>query len=380
MDDWRGWDFVNDDNDPRDGNGHGSHVAGTIGARGNNTTGITGVAPQVSLVMAQACDGAGSCPSADVADAFMYVADLGVRIANVSLGGITFNQAQFDAIAANPDTLYVAAAGNSNTDVDSVAYYPCGYDLANILCVAATDADDSRASFSNFGATRVDLSAPGVNTLSTYQSFTTRFADDFEGGFASWVTGGTNNTWAIDTCLTGALNCLIDSPGSQYPNNTNAWAQTAANIDVATDVTECSVEYSLALEMLSGDALWLEASTNQTNWVALAGWTGSTGGLSFPFSTPIDESVGSPIYLRYRLASNGSGQADGGYIDSVEVRCVDTTATAYQFLSGTSMAAPHVAGTAALLQAVKPGITAAQMKTILMDTVDPIVGLTGTSI
>ncbi len=380
IDDWRGWDFVNDDNDPRDGNGHGSHVAGTIGARGNNTTGISGVAPRVSLVMAQACNGAGSCPSADVADAFMYVADLGVRIANVSLGGTTFNQAQFDAIAANPDTLYVVAAGNSNTDVDSVSHYPCAYDLANILCVSATDPDDSRASFSNFGATRVDLSAPGVNTLSTYPSFTTRFIDDFEGGFASWVTGGTNNTWAIDTCLTGALNCLVDSPGSQYANNTNAWAQTVANIDVATDVTECSVEYSLALDMQSGDALWLEASTNQTNWVALAGWTGSTGGLFFPFSTPIDDSVGSPIYLRYRLASNGSGRADGAYIDSVEVRCVDTTATTYRFLNGTSMATPHVAGTAALLQAVKPGITAAQMKTILMDTVDPIVGLTGTSV
>ena len=380
VDDWRGWDFVNNDNDPRDGHGHGSHVAGTIGARGNNATGIAGVAPQVSMVMAQACDGAGSCASADVTDALMYVADLGVRIANVSFGGGAFSQAQFDAIASNPDTLYVMAAGNSNTNVDSVAYYPCAYDLANILCVSATDADDSRAPFSNYGAARVDLSAPGVNTLSTYPSFTTRFADDFEGGLASWVAGGTNTTWAIDSCLTGALNCLIDSPGSEYQNNTDAWVQTVASIDVATDVTECSVEYSLAMETLSGDALWLEASTNQTDWVALAGWTGSTGGLSFPFNTPIDDSVGSPIYLRYRLASDASGRADGGYIDSIEVRCVDTTATTYRFLSGTSMAAPHVAGTAALLQAVKPGITAAQMKTILMYTVDPIVGLAGTSI
>lgn len=175
------------------------------------------------------------------------------------------------------------------------------------------------------------------------------------------------------------MNCLIDSPGSLYANNTNAWVQTVANIDVAMDVTECSVLYSLALEMQSGDALWLEASTDQTNWVALAGWTRSTGGLFFPFSTPIVDSVGSPIYLRYRLASDGSGRADGGYLDSVEVRCVDTTATTYQFLSGTSMAAPHVAGTAALLQAVQPNITAAQMKTILMDTVDPIVGLAGAS-
>ncbi|HUP14446.1 MAG TPA: S8 family serine peptidase [Acidimicrobiia bacterium] len=380
VDDWRGWDFVNDDNDPRDGNGHGSHVAGTIGARGNNTTGITGVAPQVSLVMAQACDAAGSCPSSAVADALMYVAGLGVRIANVSLGGTTFSQAQFDAIAANPDTLYVVAAGNSNTDVDSVAFYPCAYDLSNILCVSATDANDSRASFSNFGASGVDLSAPGVNTLSTYPSFTTRFSDAFEGGFAAWVTGGTNNTWAIDSCPTGAVNCLVDSPGSQYQNNTNSWAQTVASIDVATGVAECSVLYSLALEMQSGDALWLEVSTNQTNWVALVGWTGSTGGSFFPFRTPIDASVGSPIYLRYRLFSDGSGRADGAYIDSVEVRCVDTTTTTYRFLSGTSMAAPHVAGTAALLQAVRPGITAAQMRTILMDTVDPIVGLTGTSV
>jgi subtilisin family serine protease len=379
IDDWRGWDFVNDDNDPRDASGHGSHVAGTIGARGNNTTGVTGVAPQVAMVMAQACDRSG-CPTAAIVDAFMYVAGLGARIANASLGGTELSAAERDAIAANPNTLYVVAAGNSASDVDADPHYPCAYDLANILCVSATDADDELASFSNFGATHVDVSAPGVNTLSTNPSFTTRFSDDFESGFGSWITGGTNNSWGIDVCTVGGLHCLIDSPGGLYANDTDSWAQTVASIDVSTDVTECSVDYPLGLEMDSSDGLFVEASTDQAGWTILDAWTGSTLGSFLRISTPVDGSIGSPIFLRYRLLSDDTVPDDGAYILSVDVRCVDTTSTTYEFLSGTSMAAPHVTGTAALLQAVDPTITAAEMKVVLMDTVDSIAGLSGTSV
>ena len=192
IDDWRGWDFVSNDNDPLDAVGHGTHVAGAIGARGNNATGVSGVSPQVSLVVAQACGLAG-CPTAALVDAYMYVGDLGAPIANVSISGHGYTQAEYDAIASNPDTLYVVAAGNETANNDTTPSYPCAYNLANILCVAATDSDDALAGFSNYGATSVDLAAPGVDIYSTYaipSSYTTRFSDDFESGSGSWLLGG----------------------------------------------------------------------------------------------------------------------------------------------------------------------------------------------
>ncbi len=280
IDDWRGWNFLDGDNDPRDFNGHGSHVAGTIGARGNNASGITGVSQQVSMVMAKACDSSG-CPLAAVIDGYMYVADLGARIANASLSGTIVSQSEHDAIAANPGTLYVVAAGNDGVNNDSTPSYPCAYDLANILCVAATDSTDALAGFSNFGATSVDLAAPGVNIFSTVP-FTTRFFDDFESGGAAWSSGGVNNTWDIIECTAGGLHCWTDSPPlfAPYVNNTNSWIQTVSNIDVSTGVEECQVIYPLVLATQFGiDGLWIEASTNQTDWSVLVAWTGSTGGV-----------------------------------------------------------------------------------------------------
>jgi subtilisin family serine protease len=162
-----GWDFVEGDGDPTDANGHGTHVAGTIAAAANGT-GVVGVAPEAHVIPLRVLDASGSGWGSDVAAAFAWAGDHGVRVVNASLGADGITRAERDAIQNHPNTLYVVAAGNDGANVDSTPQYPCAYAQANVLCVGATDANDAKASFSNYGATNVDLFAPGTKVVSTY--------------------------------------------------------------------------------------------------------------------------------------------------------------------------------------------------------------------
>ncbi len=164
-----GWDWVDGDGDPSDGYGHGTHVAGIVAAAGDNGLGISGVAPDAKVLPLRVLDDTGWGTSSDIAAAFAYAGDHGVRIVNASLGG-RHSQAVEDAVAAHPGTLYVVAAGNSsaNDDDSSQASYPCALPEANLICVGASDESDQPADFSNYGAHSVDLFAPGVDILSSY--------------------------------------------------------------------------------------------------------------------------------------------------------------------------------------------------------------------
>jgi subtilisin family serine protease len=169
VDDIRGWDFANDDNDPLDDAGHGTHVAGTIGAVGDNGIGVTGVNWEVTLVPLKFLSFDGVGLTSDAIAAIDYATLIGVDIMNNSWGGAQFSQALLDAIqaAAAADILFVAAAGNSASDNDTFPHYPSSYDAPNIVAVAATTDEDALWGFSNFGATSVDLGAPGSAILST---------------------------------------------------------------------------------------------------------------------------------------------------------------------------------------------------------------------
>jgi subtilisin family serine protease len=175
VDDLRGWDFASNDRDPMDDEGHGTHVAGTIGARGNNAQGVTGVNWSVKLMALKAADANGNFAEAWIVQAFQYACTNGARVINGSFGGPDFPQAILDAINACPGALFVFAAGNDGTNNDFVPAYPCNLSPANVVCVAATTSADALASFSNYGANTVDLAAPGVGILSTvpgsYQTF-----------------------------------------------------------------------------------------------------------------------------------------------------------------------------------------------------------------
>ena len=169
IDDVHGWDFVNRDNDPMDDFGHGTHVAGTIGAVGDNGLGVVGVNWQVSIIPVKFLGSDGSGTTADAISAVDYATLVGARVMNNSWGGGGFSQALLDAInrANTANALFVAAAGNESNNNDTFPSYPASYDAPNIVAVAATDHNDHLASFSNFGATSVDLGAPGVSILST---------------------------------------------------------------------------------------------------------------------------------------------------------------------------------------------------------------------
>jgi subtilisin family serine protease len=167
VDDLRGWDFASNDNNPMDDEGHGTHVAGTIGARGNNAQGVTGVNWSVKLMALKAGDEDGVFEEAWIVQAFQYACANGARVINGSFGGPDFPQAILDAINACPGALFVFAAGNDGTNNDFVPAYPCNLSPANVVCVAASSSADARAAFSNYGANSVDLAAPGVGILST---------------------------------------------------------------------------------------------------------------------------------------------------------------------------------------------------------------------
>ncbi len=169
VDDVHGYDFANNDGDPFDDNGHGTHVSGTIAAVGDNNTGIVGVDWRAKVVGIKFLNGGGSGTTAGAIAALQYGIAVGVRLTSNSWGGGDFSQALLDAInaAGAAGQLFIAAAGNASTDTDVTPQYPAAYDSPYIISVAATDHNDNLASFSNFGATTVDIAAPGVNILST---------------------------------------------------------------------------------------------------------------------------------------------------------------------------------------------------------------------
>jgi len=169
IDDVYGYNFVNNTGDPRDDHGHGTHVAGTVAAEGNNDLGVVGVAWQARVMALKFLDASGGGWTSDAVEAVLYASQMGAKLSNNSWGGSGFSTALRDAIAAADEagSLFVASAGNSGRNSDTAPSYPAAYDLDNIISVAATDHNDKRAYFSNYGAKSVDLGAPGVNILST---------------------------------------------------------------------------------------------------------------------------------------------------------------------------------------------------------------------
>lgn len=161
-----GYDFVANDNDANDENGHGTAVAGTVSPASNNLVGVCGVAWSNPILPVRVLDANGSGSYSAIANGIIYAADNGAKVINLSLGGTSSSRALQDAInyAWNKQCVLVAAAGNNGSNV---AFYPAA--CSNVVAVSATNISDTRPSWSNFGS-YVDVSAPGVDILSVYGS------------------------------------------------------------------------------------------------------------------------------------------------------------------------------------------------------------------
>jgi subtilisin family serine protease len=164
VDDVHGINAILQSGQPVDDHGHGTHVSGTIGAVGGNTVGVVGVAWKIQIMACKFLDSQAEGSVSDAITCIDYARAKGAKIINASWGNHGFNSsALYDAInsARQAGIIFVAACGNDNTDNDANPVYPSSYDLDNIVAVAATGRTDTKASFSNYGATTVDLGAPG---------------------------------------------------------------------------------------------------------------------------------------------------------------------------------------------------------------------------
>jgi subtilisin family serine protease len=214
VDDVHGADFVDEDSNPNDDAGHGSHVAGIIGAKGNNTIGVTGVDWDVKLMGLKFLDADGEGNTADAANAIDYAVTHGARVINASWGGPAFSLALYQAVrrAGEKGVVFAAASGNDGRNSDVKPDYPAAFDLPNVISVAATGAKDELVDFSNYGPVSVDLGAPGDDIESTVP----RSVDS--GGYASF-----SGTSMATPFVTGALALYL----SHYPQATGDQARSA---------------------------------------------------------------------------------------------------------------------------------------------------------
>ncbi|MFN7768903.1 MAG: S8 family serine peptidase [Planctomycetaceae bacterium] len=209
VDDIHGWDFFNEDSNPFDDNGHGTHVAGTIGAVGNNGVGVVGVNWNVKMMGLKFLSGSGSGFSSDAIRAVNYATLMRERGVNVvatnnSWGGGGYDAAMESAIRAAGDqgVLFVAAAGNDGANIETAGFYPASYNLDTIVSVAATTSSDTLAGFSNYGVTRVDLGAPGAAIYST-------------------LPGNTYGTYSGTSMATPQVAGVVALAAAQFPGATS---------------------------------------------------------------------------------------------------------------------------------------------------------------
>ena len=373
VDDVHGWDFADGDNHPVDTHGHGTHVAGIIGAVGNNGLGVTGVCWQVSIMPLRYITAADYGTTADAIAAIEYAAANGADVINLSWGGGDYSQALKDAIDA-ADALVVCAAGNGGNNLDVVPTYPASYDSATILSVAASDADDFPAAFTNYSDSRADVAAPGTEIYSTVPDRRTLFEDDFS-DTTHWVVDG---AWGLQSIYGNEV--LAESPAGTYANDMDAWARLDALS--LTGISGARLDFSV-IGTTAGDAdrLVVEASTNGTTWNRL--WvglddgpvqaiTGTIGTWQLAVADLQAYDGAASLSIRFRFVSDDSGTADGYLIDNLAITCADTAhgIDAYQYYQGTSMAAAYASGTAALIMVQKPSLTPTEVKLLIESTVD----------
>ncbi|EPG73282.1 peptidase, S8/S53 family [Leptospira fainei serovar Hurstbridge str. BUT 6] len=400
-----GWNYAGTRtaNDPMDYTGHGTHVAGTIGAQGNNGIGTTGVCQTSKLMAVRVMDETGSGSTTNIIKGINFAVNNGAKVINMSLGGPGYSSSFYTAIqnALNHDVVVVVAAGNSGLDhaSGSNASYPCDFNLSNLVCVAALDQNFSISNFSDFNTSAsgstVAVGAPGTNIMSTWPGNMSVFSQSTPSqDFSTWTITGTD--WRVKNCTIGGktfTNLLMFTSSIDTVNACDFWSSASYYRQASSGnniYKTFSIPFTVAAATLAID--YYEGLLNTDNFNVYAG----TNSGSFPTSLVISKvGIGgidykSPTYnlssicnsttctVGLNFTSPGSGVIGVGAgigVDYYSLTVLGNDTTHYGIINGTSMASPHVAGIAALVRAYNPNYT-------YSDTVNAILygGVTNSSL
>jgi len=391
IDDVNGWDFFEDDNDLSDINGHGTHCAGTIAAVGNNAVGVAGVmwTAKIMPLRHQGPDGSGLV--SDAIDAICYAKNNGADIISNSWGMTDEVTALKEAIDSF-DGIVVCAAGNDAEDNDALPHYPSSFNSSNIIAVASTDNRDALSSFSNYGATSVDLAAPGTGIYSTCIYFDREncFSDEMT-TLNNWVRTG---TWGLNaTVYKSQPSSASDNPfGNSTPVEVS-WLIMANNI-TPREPRLPELSFSCNYSLTGGNnslGIYVSSPTSTTLYYSLGALRGSSNGAWSEITVPSGlilsvyksrgfSEVPAEMKFAFRLTKDNMTVPDYVYIDDVVVTDVARILPGYRYMNGTSMATPHVAGLAGLLKAYNTSLSTAQVTEIILGTVDPLTALSGKTV
>ena len=366
-----GWNFVDDNNDPMDLAGHGTHVAGIIGAAGNNGRGTTGVCWKANIMAVRIGNALGQLATSWIIEGIDFAVSHHAKVINMSFGGSEFDQATSDAIsrAQDSDVVLVAAAGNETSDNENEAtsLYPCNFTHPNLICVAALDPTYALAGFSNWGANSVDVGAPGTNILSSYAG-TVRSTSD---ALSDWtISGGWRHR--VMTSDSGPIDYLADPEPFGTVNYSPGLTDTATKMFDFSDASGPESPLALILNAYAliglanaGDSFTLGVDPDGINPFGAgslnSGGAGPFHSGAFMTHIPVDISrcAGhANCLIGFRLSTGASTPGDLGVaIAHFSIDALAFTTNSYLLENGTSMATPEVVGLATMLRAYNPQYT-----------------------
>ncbi len=372
-----GWNYVDNNADPMDLEGHGSHVAGIIGAAGNNGRGTAGVCWKATLMAVRVLDAQGAGDTSGIIQGIDFAVSNHAKVINMSLGGGgAFDQAFSDSIsnAQDNDVVVVAAAGNSTFSNDDYPFYPCNFTQPNMVCVAALDQNYALASFSNWGAGSVAVGAPGTNILSSFAGTRASLADPL----TAWtISGGWTHTSFPDGDL------LTDPAG--FPNvrygpglmdtAIKGFDTSAADVIFLNDYYVADLADSEDRFIVGVDANGVDAFGENALQETTAGPVHST---IYPAALDISRCARHVnCLIGFKLATGAATPGDLGVSVAFSIDALTLTTDAHAVLSGTSMAAPEVAGLATMLRAYNPQFTFADTVSAIENAGRPVPALSG---